>query len=208
MTSLAQEDKAVLTGTATDPSQASIPDAVMEVNNSLTGFRRTVKTNESGSYYLGGLPIGIYNVTVSKSGFQTARFESVQMEVGQTRTLDIQMKISTAEQEVNVQATAPPLAQTSADVGGVIANQQVTNMPINGRNWTALLALAPGAIDSGGANQQTVRFAGRGNDDNNFRFDGVDATGIQHQSQVNTVRLQISTEAIAEFRVDSLLYTA
>ena len=206
--SLAQEDKAVLTGTATDPSHATIPDAVVEVNNNLTGFRRIVKTNESGSYYLGGLPIGLYNVTVSKAGFQTARFESVQMEVGQTRTIDIQMKISTAEQEVNVQGIAPPLAQTSADVGGVIANQQVTNMPINGRNWTALLALAPGAIDSGGANQQTVRFAGRGNDDNNFRFDGVDATGIQHQSQVNTVRLQISTEAIAEFRVDSLLYTA
>jgi hypothetical protein len=206
--SLAQEDKAVLTGTATDPSQASIPQAVVEVSNGLTGFRRAVKTNESGSYYLGGLPIGLYSVTVTKTGFQTARFESVQMEVGQTRTLDVEMKISTAEQQVNVQALAAPLVQSSADVGGVIATQQVTNMPINGRNWTALLALVPGAIDSGGANQQTVRFAGRANDDNNFRFDGVDATGIQHQSQVNTVRLQISTEAIAEFRVDSLLYTA
>ena len=208
MACLAQEDKAVLTGTASDPSAAIIPGAVVEVSSSLTGFRRVVKTNETGSHYLGGLPIGLYDVTVSKSGFQTARFESVQMEVGQTRTLDIQMKISTAEEQVNVQAAAAPLSQSSADVGGVIVNQQVTNMPINGRNWTALLALVPGAIDSGGENQQTVRFAGRGNDDNNFRFDGVDATGIQHQSQVNTVRLQVSTEAIAEFRVDSLLYTA
>jgi hypothetical protein len=205
---LTQEDKAVLTGTATDPSQARIPNAVVEVSSSRTGFRRAVKTSESGSYYLGGLPIGMYDVTVSKPGFQTAKFEAIQVEVGQTRTLDIQMKISAAEQEVAVQAVAPPLSESSADVGGVIANQQVTNMPINGRNWTALLTLVPGAIDSGGANQQTIRFAGRGNDDNNFRFDGVDATGIQHQSQVNTVRLQISTEAIAEFRVDSLVYTA
>jgi hypothetical protein len=204
----AQEDKAVLTGTVIDPSQATISEAVVEVSSNLTGFHRVTKTNESGLYYLGGLPIGLYNVTVSRAGFQTARFESVQMEVGQIRTVDVQMKISSAEQQINVQAVAAPLSQSSADVGGVIANQQVTNMPINGRNWTALLALVPGAIDSGGANQQTVRFAGRGNDDNNFRFDGVDATGIQHQSQVNTVRLQISTEAIAEFRVDSLLYTA
>jgi hypothetical protein len=208
MAGLAQEDKAVLTGTVTDPSQAIISAAVVEVSSSLTGFRRVAKTNQSGLYYLGGLPIGLYDMTVSRPGFQTARFESVQMEVGQIRTLDVQMKISTAEQQINVQAVAAPLSQSSADVGGVIVKQQLTNMPINGRNWTALLALVPGAIDSGGANQQTVRFAGRGNDDNNFRFDGVDATGIQHQSQVNTVRLQVSTEAIAEFRVDSLLYTA
>jgi hypothetical protein len=204
----AQEDKSVLTGTATDPSQAVIQDASVELSSPATGFRRIVKTNESGSYYLGGLPIGLYDVTVTKDGFQTARFPSIQLVVGQIRTLDVQMRISTSEQQVKVETAAAPLAQSSADVGGVILNQQLTNLPINGRNWTALLGLVPGAIDSGGANQQTIRFAGRANDDNNFRFDGVDATGIQHQSQVNTVRLQISTEAIAEFRVDSLLYSA
>lgn len=206
--SVAQEDKAVLTGTATDPSEAVIPAAIVEVSSRVTGFRRAVVTNESGSYYIGGIPIGLYDIKVSKQGFQTAQFESLQMVVGQIRTLNVQLKISAAEQQVNVVAAGTPLTQSSADVGGVILNQQVTNLPINGRNWTALLGLVPGAIDSGGANQQTIRFAGRGNDDNNFRFDGVDATGIQHQSQVNTVRLQISTEAIAEFRVDSLLYSA
>jgi hypothetical protein len=124
-----------------------------------------VKTNEFGSYYLGGLPIGLYDVNVSKEGFQTARLESIQILVVQIRTLDLPMTISTAEQQGGVVAAATPLAQSSADVGGVILNQQVTNLPINGRNWTALLGLVPGAIDSGGANQQTIRFAGRGNYD-------------------------------------------
>jgi hypothetical protein len=185
-----------------------IQAAAVEVSSKATGFRRTVTTNESGSYYLSGLPVGLYEVTVTKNGFQTEQFQSVELVVGQIRTLNILMRIQTREQQVNVEAAVTPLAQSSADVGGVIVNREVTNLPINGRNWTALLGLVPGAIDSGGANQQTIRFAGRGNDDNNFRFDGVDATGIQHQSQVNTVRLQISTEAIAEFRVDSLLYSA
>ncbi len=205
---LGQEDKADLTGVITDPTQAAIPGATIEVLNPANGLLRNAKSNETGSYTVGGLPIGIYQVTISKDGFQAARFNSVQLLVGQIRTVNAQMQVGTSSQRVSVEEVAPPLAKSTADVGGVIGSRQIVNLPINGRNWTALLALVPGAIDSGGANQQTVRFAGRANDDNNFRFDGVDATGIQHQSQVNTVRLQISTEAIAEFRVDSLLYSA
>lgn len=204
----AQEDKAVLTGSVSDPSAATIPNAAVELSNASNGFLRKVATNGGGSYYVSGVPIGTYTVTVSKAGFQTSLVESVQLLVGQIRTLNVQMQIAASAQQVKVVAAATPLAESTAEVGGVILPQQIANLPINGRNWTALLALVPGAIDGGGANQQTVRFAGRGNDDNNFRFDGVDATGIQHQSQVTTVRLQISTEAIAEFRVDSMLYTA
>ncbi len=203
-----QEDKAVLTGIITDSTQAVVPGATIEIASSVNGFSRSAKSNETGSYTVGGLPIGIYQVTISKDGFQAARFDSVQLLVGQIRTVSAQMQVGASSQQVSVEEVAPPLEKSTADVGGVIGRRQVSNLPINGRNWTALLALVPGAIDSGGANQQTVRFAGRANDDNNFRFDGVDATGIQHQSQVNTVRLQISTEAIAEFRVDSLLYSA
>jgi hypothetical protein len=203
-----QEDKAVLTGRVSDPSAATIPNATVEISNSNNGFLRSVATNGSGSYYVAGLPIGTYTVTVGKGGFQTSQFKLVQLLVGQIRTLDVQMQIAASSQQVKVLAAATPLAESTAAVGEVILPQQIANLPVNGRNWTALLALVPGAMDSGGANQQSVRFAGRGNDDNNFRFDGVDATGIQHQSQVTTVRLQISTEAIAEFRVDSMLYTA
>jgi hypothetical protein len=208
LAALAQEDKAVLTGTISDPSSASIPEATIAVTSASNGFSRRVNTNKVGSYYMADLPIGTYNVNISKAGFQASQIDAVQLLVGQIRTLNAQMRIGTNVQEVKVEAATTPLAESTAAVGGVILPQQIANLPINGRNWTALLALVPGAIDSGGGNQQTVRFAGRGNDDNNVRFDGVDATGVQHQSQVTTVRLQISTEAIAEFRVDSILYTA
>lgn len=204
----AQEDKAVLTGVVSDPAQAVIPGASIDVTNTAKGFSRRSATNQEGSYTIGGLPIGVYDLTITKEGFQQQRFPAVQLVVGQIRSVNAQLQVTTGSQQISVADVPEPLAQSNADVGGVIVNRQVANLPINGRNWTALLALVPGAIDSGGANQQTVRFAGRANDDNNFRFDGADATGIQHQSQVNTVRLQISTEAIAEFRVDSLLYSA
>jgi hypothetical protein len=90
----------------------------------------------------------------------------------------------------------------------VIGSAQVEDLPLNGRAWTSLMALVPGAIDSGGGTQKSIRFSGRGVDDNNYRFDGVDATGISNQAPNASYRLQISTEAIAEFKVDSALYAA
>jgi hypothetical protein len=85
---------------------------------------------------------------------------------------------------------------------------QIDNLPTNGRNWSTLTILAPWAQDDGGGDQRTIRFAGRARDDNNFTFDGVDAIGIQEQAQKSTTRLQISEDAIAEYRVDSALYDA
>ena len=104
------------------------------------------------------------------------------LQVGQTRTLDARLDVASVQSEVEVKAEAP-LAQTSAAVGSVIAGEQIQNLPINGRNWAGLMALAPGAIDSGVGDEKSVRFAGRGIDDNNYRIDGVDATGIQNQGQ-------------------------
>ena len=85
---------------------------------------------------------------------------------------------------------------------------QVQNLPLNGRNWATLTALVPGGIDSGGSNQRTIRFADRGLDDNNFTYDGVDATNVLNQAQQPYVRLAIPTESIQEFRVQSMLFTA
>jgi hypothetical protein len=84
----------------------------------------------------------------------------------------------------------------------------VRDLPLNGRNWSTLTALAPGAVDTGGSNQRSIRFAGRGLDDNNFTFDGIDATNIVNQAQQPFVRLAIPTDAIEEFRIDTMLFTA
>src|SRR6202043_151874 len=101
-----------------------------------------------------------------------------------------------------------PAERSSAEAAIVIHTNQIANLPVNGRDWSALTMLAPFAQDDGGGNQRTIRYAGRAIDDNNFNFDGVDAGGIQEQAQKSQVRLQISEDAIAEYRVNSALYDA
>ena len=100
------------------------------------------------------------------------------------------------------------LNKSDATLGGTIQSVQVAELPLNGRNLTTLELLAPGAIDSGSGQQSSIRFAGNGTDDNNFRLDGVDASGVFHASLKSALRLQLSTEAIAEFKVDTAAYTA
>jgi hypothetical protein len=84
----------------------------------------------------------------------------------------------------------------------------VRDLPLNGRNWSTLTALAPGAVDTGRSNQRSIRFAGRGLDDNNFTFDGIGATNFVNQAQQSYVRLAIPTDAIQEFRIDTMLFIA
>ncbi len=204
----AQENKAVLTGTATDAKNAVVPGARVEIANRANGDVRKVETNEQGSYYAGNISIGVYEVTVRKEGFGAVRFDDVELVVGQIRTLNAQLQVASSSQQVTVEAASVAIEASSANVGGVMLNQQMVNLPLNGRAWTSLMALVPGAIDSGAGTQKSTRFAGRGVDDNNYRLDGVDASGISNQGSNASFRLQISTEAIAEFRVDSALYSA
>jgi hypothetical protein len=81
-------------------------------------------------------------------------------------------------------------------------------LPLNGRDWSSLTAFVPGAVDTGGSNQRTIRFAGRGLDDSNWTYDGIDATSIVNQTQRPWVRLAIPLDAIQEFRVDTLMASA
>jgi hypothetical protein len=206
--SKAQEDRAAVTGIVSDPSKAAVSRAMVEIDNKATGFHRAVLTNDAGAYLIPGLLVGTYNLRIAKSGFRTEAYNSFELAVGQTRTISVELRIAADAQEVQVVADAQALDQSTAKVAGVIDSTQVSELPINGRAWTALMALVPGAMDSGGGTQKSIRFAGRGGDDNNFRFDGVDATGISNQAPNTSTRLQISTEAIAEFKVDTMLYGA
>jgi hypothetical protein len=204
----AQEDRAVITGSVTDPSRAAVTGATVTIENKATGFRREVLTNDSGAYVIPGLLIGVYDLHIAKNGFAIQDYTAIELVVGQIRTINTQLKIAASAQEVEVVGESQALDQSSSKVAGVIDSNQVSELPINGRAWTALMALVPGAMDSGGGTQKSIRFAARGGDDNNFRFDGLDATGISNQAPNTATRLQISTEAIAEFKVDTMLYGA
>jgi hypothetical protein len=203
----AQIDRATLTGIVTDPSGAVIPNAEVKATEQSTGVESETKTNARGLYRLPGLAVGSYTIKVERRGFATAQYNAVTVTVGETRTVNVRMQVGAVNQTVEVQANAP-LEQTSPEMSGVINTEQIQSLPVNGRNWASLLLLAPGAIDDGGGDQRTIRFAGRARDDNNYTMDGVDATGIQEQAQKSTTRLQVSEDAVEEYRVSSALYTA
>lgn len=203
-----QVDRATLSGAVSDPSGANIGGAKVSIESAATGFRRDTITSQSGAYQLPGLPVGAYTISISKSGFNTARFDRVVLAVGQSRTLDAQLLVGAVSTAVEVSADVTPLEQKNAEIGTVIGEQQIKNIPLNGRHWAALMMLAPGAVNIGEGNQNSIRFFGRPRDDNNWTFDGVDATGIKDPRQEGNLRLVISTDSIAEFRVNSLPFTA
>jgi len=204
----AQVDRSTLTGTVSDASGAVIPNAAVDVVSVTNGKQRAVLTNENGIYLVPKLAAGKYIVTVSSDKFKPLRFEDVELEAGEVATLDARLNLASTSTEIEVKAAAPLLERNNADVAGTVYSEQIENLPTNGRNWASLLLLAPLAMDDGGGDQRTIRFAGRARDDNNYRMDGVDATGIQEQAQKSTTRLQISSDAIEEYRVNSALYTA
>ena len=158
----AQEERAVITGTVTDPSHASVAGATVTIDSKATGFHREISTNDSGAYLIPGLLIGVYDVHVSVKGFETQDYNAVQLAVGQIRTINAQMQIAANSQQVQVVAETQALDTSTAKLAGVVDFNQVSELPINGRAWTALMALVPGAMDSGGGTQKSIRFAGRG----------------------------------------------
>src|SRR5215469_6572786 len=207
-TASAQIDRAVLEGTVTDQSGAVIRGAKVQLLGVDTGIGPEQITNSNGYYYLPGLAIGRYKVTVSSSAFTTEIVDNVVLQVGQTRTLNIQLEVRASAELVEVEALDEPENRSSAEASTVIRTDQIASLPNNGRDWASFTLLAPFAQDDGGGDQRTIRFAGRARDDNNFQIDGVDAGGIQEQAQKSQTRLQISEDAIEEYRVDSALYNA
>ncbi len=204
----AQIDRAELEGTVTDPSGAAVSGATVQALAVDTGIMQEQRTNSVGYYRFPGLAVGSYHVTVTSTGFKTKVVEGVHLRVGLTSTLDIPLVVGGMMEKVEVTAPDAPANRTSAEASTVIDANQIANLPNNGRDWASFTLLAPFAQDDGGGDQRTIRFAGRARDDNNFQIDGVDAGGIQEQAQKSQTRLQISQDAVAEYRVNSALYDA
>ena len=204
----AQVDRAALNGTVRDSQGRVLLGVHVTAVQDETGFRRETTSSEGGTYDIPELAVGRYTVSFELTGFARLNFTNVVEAVGQTRTLDAVLKAAGVNETVEVSPGSTEIDQTSDVLGERIERTQAESLPLNGRNWASLTALAPGAIDTGGSNQRTIRFAGRGLDDNNFTSDGVDATNIVNQAQQPFVRLAIPTDTIREFRVDSMLFTA
>src|SRR5713101_1765597 len=205
---LAQTDRASLEGAVTDSTGGTISGANVKIVEVPTGISQERKANSSGYYRFPGLSVGEYTVTVSNASFKTKVLDRVVLLVGETHTLDVSLDVGAVDEKVEITAESGPAERSTAAAASVITADQIANLPVNGRDWSGLTLFAPFAQDDGGGDQRTIRFAGRARDDNNFNFDGVDAGGIQEQAQKSQVRLQISEDAVAEYRVNSALYDA
>jgi hypothetical protein len=206
--SLAQVDRAGLSGTVTDPSGRFLPQARITAVQISTGLKRETKSSTEGTYDIPELPVGNYTITFEHEGFKSLTFLDVEEVIGRTRTMDVSLQVSGRDERVEVPASSAMMDRNSSAVTGFIEKEQADELPLNGRDWASLTAFVPGAVDTGGSNQRTIRFAGRGLDDSNWTYDGIDATSIVNQTQRPWVRLAIPLEAIQEFRVDSLMASA
>ncbi len=205
---IAQVGRSGLTGTVTDPSGRLLGQTHVTAVENSTQLRREGISDSDGRYEIAELPVGRYTIIFDHPGFKTLTFVNVEQVVGSTRTLDAALRVSGGQERVEVSVTSELVDRNTAAVTGLIEKKQADELPLNGRNWASLTAYIPGAIDTGGSNQRSIRFAGRGLDDSNFTYDGIDATNIVNQTQRAWARLSIPLDAIAEFRVDTLLATA
>jgi len=199
----AQVERTAITGIVTDQQGNRIPQANVRATGNATGFQRETLTTAEGTYDLPGLPPGVYSVRFLKTGFSTFNAESVEQYVGQTRTLNVRLELEQGKQQTTVTESLVQLDKVDATMGAAIEHTQVDDLPINGRNWATLTALAPGAINNGAGDQRTIRFAGHGLDDNNLTLDGIDATAVYNQEQREYMRLNIPLGSIDEFQVQS-----
>ena len=204
----AQGDRTGLSGRVTDSSGGLLPQAHITVVENATGLQREAISNRGGFYSIAELPVGAYTVTVEHQGFSKVEFTDVQQIMGETRTLNASLPVAGREEHLEVAASSALIDRNTSAVTGLIEKTQAEELPLNGRNWSELTAFIPGAVDIGGSNQRSIRIAGRGTDDDNFTYDGVDATNIVNQAQRAWVRLAIPLDAIQEVRVDSLLSPA
>jgi hypothetical protein len=205
---MAQVDRASLNGVVTDASGAMVPGAKVETVSAGTGFQRQATTGAGGTYEIPSLPVGTYNVTFTKDGFKPLLVKSIVLTNGQSRTVDGRLEVGATTDAVQVTASAELVNATDPEVGSVVESAEIDSIPLSGRNWATLMLLAPGAVNYGDGSQRSIRFNDHSIDDTNYQFDGIDATGVQEQAQKTTTRLQISPDAIEEFRVSTSNYSA
>ncbi len=204
----AQVDRAGLNGTVSDSQGRVLPRTHVTLTQSLSDLKRETYSKSNGRYSFPELPVGVYTITFEHVGFGRMTYANVEEVIGRTRTLNVTLHVAGGEQRVEVSASSEQMDTGTAALGGRIQKKQAEELPLNGRNWATLTSLVPGAVDTGGSNQRSIRFAGRGRDDDNFTYDGIDATNVINQAQQPYVRLSIPLDTIQEFRIDSMLATA
>ncbi|HEY4777102.1 MAG TPA: TonB-dependent receptor [Candidatus Acidoferrales bacterium] len=180
-TSQAQTFRGTILGTVTDSSGAALVGATVTVHNVDTGVDRITETTTDGGYLMPELPVGSYDVTISMKGFQKTTTTGVAVTVAGERRVDASLKPGATSQSITVSGDTLPTVETASDtLGGTFENNQVEELPINGRDYTKLLIMVPGTAgepngggDSPGSYGLFSADGSRGRS-NNYLLDGTD----------------------------------
>jgi Carboxypeptidase regulatory-like domain/TonB-dependent Receptor Plug Domain len=170
-----------ISGTVKDQSGSAIPGATVTISETDTGGVRSFTTDASGAYAIPNLSVGTYTVEVKATGFTTSVRSGIVLHVGDQPVIDVQMNVGSMTQTVEVASAVPTIDTSNAVVGGVVENEQIENLPLNGRGFADLAVLQPGVVyASTGARSlsagfgQKISISGMRVSSNDYTLDGQD----------------------------------
>lgn len=205
---LAQVGTSSITGLVTDPSGAVVPNAKVVATNEATGVEYSGATNATGNYTFSSLPPGAYSIAIRQAGFQN--FTSVHniLTVGAPLVIDAKMRVGSAGEVVQVESSYERIETSSAAISDVVTENQVKNLPLNGRNPLALLTLEPGVVQrsTNGAGSGTHVFGSRDRA-HNVTVDGIDANESTVPNPQSNIQ-RLNPDNVEEFRTVTLGATA
>ena len=212
----AQRATATISGTATDPTGASVPSAMVRATNQDTGVSQTTVTDSQGRYRIAELPVGNYRVQVEKEGFQTALKTGILLSVGNESVVDFGLTVGQASQTVSVAAEASTVNTTTAELSTLIEQKQMRELPLNGRNIEQLVLLAPGVANYTGIFQGAFYGGGFTYSVAGARPNGqaelLDDTDVQnyyaHGAGAGSLNTAMGIDAVGEFQILTNTYSA
>ncbi len=213
-TALAQLDTGTIVGRVTDPSGAVLPGVLVTLTQDATGVSATTVTNASGEYVFPGQRIGRYTVAAELEGFKKASYLDVELNVQARLQLDFELGVGALSEQVTVTGRAPLLQTQSADIGNVVDQRQIQDLPLLGRRYAELAYLTPGVVAA------PAGISSRGEDSffnangnyatwNNYTLDGADNNSFSTNLQERSPQVvQPPIDALAEFKVQTRTYSA
>src|SRR5215813_15338631 len=209
----AQTVTGTLQGTVSDANGAVIPGAEVVLHNVETGQERTLKTNSEGFYVASFMPLGRYNITVSRAGFTNGVQDSIEITLNQTRVVDFSLKPTGVTEAVTVVSEATPINTTNGEIKGTLNTKEILDKPVfNQSNFLNLAEVFTGYQENptSGQNNPTassgssINFNGTGTRGATFQINGVN----NDDSSENQNRQGASLATIKEFQVISNNFTA
>ena len=208
-----QGERATITGTVSDTSQAVVAGAHLTLRNVATNITTTAESNGSGLYVLPALNPGTYDLTFEKPGFRTRKVSNIPLSTGLTATIDAIMEVGSVADSVQVEASAVQLETQTSGLSSTVETRRVVELPLLGRNPLQLASLAPGVIPtsaqggngSGAIGSATnARMSGGLAMQNAVLMDGGESRGFTSGGQAYSVPL----ESVAEFKVETASYSS